>query len=98
MNNISKSKIAVGYVLLLAVLFFSLFFVYREMGHLLSSEKNDFLKTDSLIVLLQKKDSNTVSYYTRLAKRMKGSYRLVKWNRYLLWKIARYSVKECNAK
>lgn len=34
MNNVSKVKIAVGYTLLLAVLFFSLFFVHREMGTL----------------------------------------------------------------
>lgn len=30
MNNVSKVKIAVGYTLLLAVLFFSLFFVHRN--------------------------------------------------------------------
>ena len=30
MNNVSKVKIAVGYTLLLAVLFFSLFFVHRK--------------------------------------------------------------------
>jgi hypothetical protein len=72
LNNISKGKIAVGYALLLAVLLFSLFFVYREMGHLLSSEKNDFLKTDSLIVLLQKKDSNTVSLLHSLSEAHEG--------------------------
>lgn len=31
MNSVSKVKIAVGYTLLLAVMFFSLFFVNREM-------------------------------------------------------------------
>ncbi len=72
LNNITKGKIAVGYALLLAVLLFSLFFVYREMGHLLSSEKSDFLKTDSLIILLQKKDSNTVSLLRSLSEAHEG--------------------------
>ena len=37
MNNVSKVKIAVGYTLLLAVLFFSLVFVHRGMGNLIFS-------------------------------------------------------------
>ena len=38
MNNVSKVKIAVGYTLLLAVLFFSLFFVHREMENLILTD------------------------------------------------------------
>ena len=41
MNNVSKVKIAVGYTLLLAVLFFSLFFVHREMENLILTDDRD---------------------------------------------------------
>ena len=42
MNSVSKVKIAVGYTLLLAVLFFSLFFVHREPALLLYLKKEYF--------------------------------------------------------
>jgi len=60
MNSVSKVKIAVGYTLLLGVLFFSLFFVHREMEHLMLSDNRDVQWTDSLITLLRKKDANTI--------------------------------------
>ena len=60
MNSVSKVKIAVGYTLLLGVLFFSLFFVHREMGNLMLSDNQDVQWTDSLIALLRKKDANNV--------------------------------------
>lgn len=60
MNNVSKGKITIGYVLLLAVLLFALSMVYREMEHLMSSDSDDLLQTDSLISLLKEKDENTV--------------------------------------
>ena len=41
MNSVSKVKIAVGYTLLLAVLFFSLFFVHREMENLILTDDRD---------------------------------------------------------
>ena len=41
MNNVSKKKIAAGYVVLLAVLLYSLFFVHREMENLMSSDNSD---------------------------------------------------------
>ena len=46
MNSVSKVKIAVGYTLLLGVLFFSLFFVHREMEHLMLSDNRDVQWTD----------------------------------------------------
>ena len=60
MNSVSKVKIAVGYTLLLGVLFFSLFFVHQEMEHLMLSDNRDVQWTDSLITLLRKKDANTI--------------------------------------
>ena len=60
MNSVSKVKIVVGYTLLLGVLFFSLFFVHREMENLMHSENQDVHWTDSLITLLREKDENTI--------------------------------------
>lgn len=60
MNSVSKVKIAAGYTLLLGVLFFSLFFVHREMENLMLSDNQDVQWTDSLITLLREKDANTI--------------------------------------
>ncbi|RHL06727.1 MULTISPECIES: hybrid sensor histidine kinase/response regulator [Bacteroides] len=68
MNNVSKKKIAAGYVVLLAVLFYSLFFVRREMENLMSSDNSDILRTDSLIGLLREKDANTVRLLRTLSE------------------------------
>ena len=59
MNNVSKVKIAVGYTLLLAVLFFSLFFVHREMENLILTDDRDVQWTDSVLALIREKDTNT---------------------------------------
>lgn len=68
MNNVSKKKIAAGYVVLLAVLLYSLFFVHREMENLMSSDNGDILRTDSLIGLLREKDANTVRLLRTLSE------------------------------
>lgn len=68
MNNVSKKKIAAGYVVLLAVLLYSLFFVHREMENLMSSDYSDILRTDSLIGLLREKDANTVRLLRTLSE------------------------------
>ena len=57
-----------GYVVLLAVLFYSLFFVRREMENLMSSDNSDILRTDSLIGLLREKDANTVRLLRTLSE------------------------------
>lgn len=57
MNNVSKVKIAVGYTLLLAVLFFSLFFVHREMENLILTDDRDVQWTDSVLALIREKDN-----------------------------------------
>jgi len=72
MNNLSKGKITAGYVLLLAVLLFSLSFVYREMGNLMSSDNSDLLRTDSLITLLKEKDANTIRLLRTLNEANEG--------------------------
>lgn len=56
----TKLKIAVGYSLLLAMLIFSLIFVYREMENLSSADNLQDLKTDSILLLLHEKDRNTI--------------------------------------
>jgi len=68
MNNVSKGKITIGYVLLLVVLLFSLSLVYNEMEHLMSSDSEDLLQTDSLISLLKEKDANTVALLQTLSE------------------------------
>lgn len=68
MNNVSKLKITVGYILLLAALLFSLFFVRREMGNLMMSEGRDVEWADSLLQLLRAKDANTISLMRTLSK------------------------------
>lgn len=68
MNNVSKKKIAAGYVVLLAVLLYSLFFVHRVMENLMSSDNSDILRTDSLIGLLREKDANTVRLLRTLSE------------------------------
>ncbi|MCD8183340.1 MAG: ATP-binding protein [Bacteroides sp.] len=68
MNNVSKLKIAVGFTLLLAALFFSLFFVHREMENLMQSDDLDVQWTDSLISLLREKDTNTINMLRTLSE------------------------------
>lgn len=58
---LTKWKIAVGYLLLLAVPFFSLVFIYSEMKGLSASDTELGSKADSLLLLLREKDENTVS-------------------------------------
>lgn len=60
MNNVSRFKVIVSFTALLAVLFFSLYFVRREMDVLTQAEGNDVQWMDSLSVLLKEKDDNTI--------------------------------------
>ena len=60
MNNVSRFKVIVSFTALLAVLFFSLYFVRREMDVLTQTEGNDVQWMDSLSVLLKEKDDNTI--------------------------------------
>lgn len=59
-SRFTKVKIAIGYSLLLAILLFSLVFVHREMETLSTSDDQQNLMTDSLLVLLREKDRNTI--------------------------------------
>ena len=68
MNSVSKVKIAVGYTLLLAVMFLSLFFVHREMENLMRSDDRDIQWTDSLLTLLREKDTNTIRILRTLSE------------------------------
>lgn len=67
MNNVSKLKIILGYGALLAVLFYSLIFVHREMDRLLQSGTSDVQWTDSLFSLLHEKDRNTLNLLRTLS-------------------------------
>ncbi len=68
MNNVSKVKIAAGYTLLLAVLFFSLFFVHREMENLILTDDRDVQWTDSVLALIREKDTNTIKMLRTLSE------------------------------
>ena len=56
----TKLKITIGYILLLAILLFSLVFVHQEMETLLAADDQQNLRTDSLLSLLHEKDQNTL--------------------------------------
>lgn len=59
-NKVSRLKVVAGFTLLLAVLFYSLDFVQKEVDTLLHTEGQDTQWMDSLSVLLKQKDENTV--------------------------------------
>ena len=56
----TKLKITIGYILLLAILLFSLVFVHQEMETLSAADDQQNLRTDSLLTLLHEKDQNTL--------------------------------------
>ena len=56
----TKLKITIGYILLLAILLFSLVFVHQEMETLSAADDQQNLRTDSLLRLLHEKDQNTL--------------------------------------
>lgn len=60
MNNVSKTKVAIGYALLLIALILSLLFVRREMTTLMNTGEQDVEWADSLLELVREKDSNTI--------------------------------------
>lgn len=68
MNSVSKLKVILGYALLLAVMFFSLLFVHREMDNLMHSDDRDLQWTDSLLTLLKEKDTNTIRLLRTLSE------------------------------
>lgn len=72
MKSVSKAKIAAGYTLLLAVMFFSLFFVRREMENFMLSDDSDIQWTDSLLTLLREKDANTIRMLRTLSEANDG--------------------------
>lgn len=57
----TKLKIAIGYFLLLGVIFFSLRFIERELIQMSRADNNQLLQTDSLISLIRAKDENALS-------------------------------------
>lgn len=59
-HQFTKLKVTVGYILLLAILLFSLIFVHREMETLSAADDQQNLRTDSLLALLHEKDRNTI--------------------------------------
>ena len=67
-TNVSRVKITLGYALMLAVLLFSLFFVNREMGNLMTSADRDTHWEDSLMTLLKEKDRNTIRLLRMLSE------------------------------
>lgn len=68
MNNVSRRKIVAGYVLLLAALLLSLFFVHRETENLMRSEGDDMQWADSLLMLIRQKDENTITMLRALSE------------------------------
>jgi hypothetical protein len=65
----TKLKITIGYILLLAILLFSLVFVHQEMETLSAADDQQNLRTDSLLTLLHEKDRNTIQMLRAGAER-----------------------------
>lgn len=63
-----RLKIIFGYLLLLAILLFSLFFVRREMENLARFDHQDVAWADSLLALLRAKDANTLQLLRTLSR------------------------------
>ena len=74
MNSVSKFKVILGYVLMLVVLFFSLYFVHQEMETLMQSDERDTQWTDSLLTLLREKNENTIRMLRSLGRANESLY------------------------
>ena len=59
-SRFTQVKIAIGYLLLLGILFVALWFLHREVGNLSVLDTEQVLKADSLQILLKEKDENTL--------------------------------------
>ncbi|NDV83774.1 ATP-binding protein [Bacteroides sp. 51] len=59
-SRFTQIKIAIGYLLLLGVLFVALWLIHREVENLSVLDTEQILKADSLHVLLKEKDENTL--------------------------------------
>lgn len=68
MNNVSKTKIAIGYALLIAGLVVSLLFVRREMDNLTQAEGGSVQWADSLLQLVRQKDANTIGLLKTISR------------------------------
>ena len=71
-HNVSRTKVALGYLLLLGALAVALFTVWRETGTLMRSGKYDVQWADSLLQLVEEKDENTISLLRTLGEAQKG--------------------------
>ena len=71
-NNVSRTKVALGYALLLGALVLSLLLVRREMETLMQAEDHDVQWADSLLRLVREKDENTLSLLRTLSRAQKG--------------------------
>jgi len=60
-SRFTQVKIAIGYLLLLLVLFVALWFIHREVENLSVLDTEQVLQADSLQILLKEKDENTLS-------------------------------------
>ena len=67
-SRFTKVKITAGYLLLLLVLFSSLFLVHREIENLSVLDTEQVLKSDSLLILLREKDENTIHMLRALSE------------------------------
>ena len=70
----TKLKITIGYILLLAILLFSLVFVHQEMETLSAADDQQNLRTDSLLSLLHEKDQNTLQMLRVLSEVMTACF------------------------
>lgn len=67
-TRFTKAKVIAGYLLLLAILFLSLWFIRHEMENLSLMDTEQVGKSDSLLSLMRQKDENTIQMLRALTK------------------------------
>ncbi|NDV59901.1 ATP-binding protein [Bacteroides sp. 519] len=60
-TRFTKFKVAIGYLVLLGIIFYSLRYIERELNNMSVVDNNQLLQTDSLLNLIRAKDENALS-------------------------------------
>lgn len=68
LTRFTKAKVIAGYLVLLGILFLSLWFIRSEMENLSGIETDQVVKGDSLLSLMRQKDENTIQMLRTLTK------------------------------
>lgn len=67
-DRFTKIKVAVGYIALLSILFFALWFIDRELDNLSRLDSKQITASDSLLLLIREKDQHTIQTLQELTE------------------------------